>query len=329
MILPLTIQDVSFEIGGIRLIKDLNCTLEAGPRTMILGANGAGKSLFLRLCHGLIRPTTGRVLWQGAKGRDPADAQAMVFQRPVMLRRSVAANVDYALKLRGMAAAERRAAVEDALGHTGLRRLADNPARVLSVGEQQKLALARAWALQPEVLFLDEPTASLDPTATHAVEQIINAIDAAGTRIVMTTHDLGQARRLGDEVMFLNRGRLLEKTPAERFFSEPENDLAQAFLKGELLWWQRGRDNLKKNRPNREDNDDEKADDGNGNGIGGACLCRAWGRSGGGGNVHHRRLDHLDPELRPLRLHPAPVHHQDGYHGPRHRRRHRTGGSSG
>ena len=251
MILPLTFQDVSFEIGGIRLIKDLNCTLEAGPRTMILGANGAGKSLFLRLCHGLIRPTTGRVLWQGAKGRDPADAQAMVFQRPVMLRRSVAANVDYALKLRGMAAAERRAAVEDALGHTGLRRLADNPARVLSVGEQQKLALARAWALQPEVLFLDEPTASLDPAATHAVEQIINAIDAAGTRIVMTTHDLGQARRLGDEVMFLNRGRLLEKTPAERFFSEPENDLAQAFLKGQLLWWQRGRDNLKKNRPNR------------------------------------------------------------------------------
>mgnify|MGYP001409973416 FL=1 len=236
MILPLTFQNVSFEIGGIRLIKDLNCTLEAGPRTMILGANGAGKSLFLRLCHGLIRPTTGRVLWQGAKGRDPADAQAMVFQRPVMLRRSVAANVDYALKLRGMAAAERRAAVEDALGHTGLRRLADNPARVLSVGEQQKLALARAWALQPEVLFLDEPTASLDPAATHAVEQIINAIDAAGTRIVMTTHDLGQARRLGDEVMFLNRGRLLEKAPAERFFSEPENDLAQAFLKGELLW---------------------------------------------------------------------------------------------
>ena len=249
MILPLTFRDVSLEIGGTRLIKDLNCTLEAGPRTMILGANGAGKSLFLRLCHGLIRPTTGRVLWQGAKGRDPADAQAMVFQRPVMLRRSVAANVDYALKLRGMAAAERRAAVEDALGHTGLRRLSLTPARVLSIGEQQKLALARAWALQPEVLFLDEPTASLDPTATHAVEQIINAIDAAGTRIVMTTHDLGQARRLGDEVMFLNRGRLLEIAPADRFFKQPENDLAQAFLKGELLWRERGRDNLKRKPP--------------------------------------------------------------------------------
>ncbi|MFQ5764359.1 MAG: AAA family ATPase, partial [Rhodospirillales bacterium] len=168
------------------------------------------------------------------------------FQRPVMLRRSVAANVDYALKLRGMPAAERRAAVDDALGHTGLRRLAGMSARVLSTGEQQKLALARAWALQPEVLFLDEPTASLDPAATHAVEQIINAIDAAGTRIIMTTHDLGQARRLGDEVLFLHRGRILEKAPAERFFEKPENDLAQAFVKGELLWWRLGKDNRKR-----------------------------------------------------------------------------------
>ncbi len=248
-ILPLVLDDVSLEIVGIRLIKDLSCAFEAGPRTVILGANGAGKSLFLRLCHGLIRPTTGRVLWKGAKGRDPAKAQAMVFQRPVMLRRSVAANVDYALKLRGMAAAERRAAVEDALGYTGLRRLADTQARVLSTGEQQKLALARAWALQPEVLFLDEPTASLDPAATHAVEQIINAIDAAGTRIVMTTHDLGQARRLADEVLFLHRGRLLEMAPAEKFFTAPDNDLAQAFVKGDLVWWQPGEANRRKESP--------------------------------------------------------------------------------
>lgn len=235
MILPLTFQDVSFEIGGIRLIKDLNCTLEAGSRTMILGANGAGKSLFLRLCHGLIRPTTGRVLWQGAKGRDPADAQAMVFQRPVMLRRSVAANVDYALKLRGMAAAERRAAVEDALGHTGLRRLSLTPARVLSIGEQQKLALARAWALQPEVLFLDEPTASLDPAATRAVEELVLRIHQAGTKIVMTTHDLGQARRLAEEVLFLHHGRLIERGPAEAFFAAPRTPEAAAFIKGELV----------------------------------------------------------------------------------------------
>ena len=143
----------------------------------------------------------------------------------------------------------RCALVEEALRRAGLNRFATTSARVLSFGEQQRLALARSWALRPQVLFLDEPTASLAPAATHAVEQIINAIDAAGTRIVMTTHDLGQARRLGDEVMFLNRGRLLEKALAERFFSEPENDLAQAFLKGELLWWQRGRDNLKRNPP--------------------------------------------------------------------------------
>ncbi len=250
MILPLVLDDVSFEIGGTRLIKDISCTLEAGPRTIILGANGAGKSLLLRLCHGLLKPSAGRILWRGAKGRDTAQdlakAQAMVFQRPVMLRRSVFANIDYALKLKGMPPAERRAAAFDALGHTGLRRLADTQARVLSTGEQQKLALARAWALQPEVLFLDEPTASLDPSATHAVEEIINAIHTAGTRIIMTTHDLGQARRLADEVMFLHRGRLLEMAPADKFFEQPQNDLAQAFIKGELLWWQPGRDNRKR-----------------------------------------------------------------------------------
>ena len=252
MILPMALDDVTLEIGGRRLIKEVSCTLEAGPRTVILGANGAGKSLFLRLCHGLIKPTSGRVLWRGAKGRNPAESQAMVFQRPVMLRRSAAANVDYALKLKGMPAAERRIAIDDALGHTGLRRLAATPARVLSTGEQQKLALARAWALQPEVLFLDEPTASLDPSATHAVEEIINAIHAAGTRIIMTTHDLGQAKRLADEVLFLNRGRLLEKTPADQFFKQPENDLAQAFINGELLWWQPGRDNRKQQGKTKE-----------------------------------------------------------------------------
>ncbi len=245
MILPLEIDNVSFEIGGMKLLKEISFTLEAGPRTLVLGANGAGKSLFLRLCHGLIKPTAGRVLWLGADGGDPSRAQAMVFQRPVMLRRSVAANVAYALKLKGVTRAERPAIIDDVLGHTGLRRLADQPARVLSAGEQQKLALARAWALRPEVLFLDEPTASLDPAAIHAVEEIINAIHAAGTSIVMTTHDLPQAGRLADEVLFLNRGRLLEKGPAEQFFTEPENDLAQAFIRGELLWWHKGKDNLK------------------------------------------------------------------------------------
>ncbi len=246
-ILPLELEDVSFEAGGKRLIKDFSCRFEAGPRTVIIGPNGAGKSLLLRLCHGLIRPTAGRVRWQGA---DAAAKQAMVFQRPVMLRRSAAANVDYGLKLRGVPKQQRAAIVDDMLGRTGLRRLADRPARVLSFGEQQKLALARVWALKPEVLFLDEPTASLDPAATHAVEELIDAVHREGTRIVMTTHDLGQARRIADEVLFIHRGRLLERAPAARFFEKPQNDLAQAFVRGELLWWRLGKDRQSLDKPN-------------------------------------------------------------------------------
>ena len=246
-ILPLSLDNVSYEIGGVRLIKDMTCTFEAGPRTAIIGPNGAGKSLFLRLCHGLIRPSTGKVSWHAnnADGQAPGDAQAMVFQRPVMLRRSVSANVDFALKLKGIARDERVRRIDDVLARAGLRRLKDQPARVLSFGEQQKLALARAWALRPQVLFLDEPTASLDPAATHSVEEIIEAIHGEGTRIILTTHDLGQAKRLSDEVIFLHRGRMLERAPTEQFFTEPKNDLAQAFVRGELLWWRLGKDNRK------------------------------------------------------------------------------------
>ncbi len=238
-ILPLELDNVSFEGGGKKLIKDFSHSFGAGPRTVILGPNGAGKSLLLRLCHGLLAPSTGNVRWRGDLGDEAVVHQAMVFQRPVMLRRTVAANVAYALNLRGVPRLERHERVADALKRTGLSRLADKPARVLSFGEQQKLALARAWALRPKVLFLDEPTASLDPAATHSIEEVIAAFHAAGTRIIMTTHDLGQAKRIGDEVMFMHRGRLLEFSPAEKFFAGPQNDLADAFLRGELLWWKR------------------------------------------------------------------------------------------
>jgi tungstate transport system ATP-binding protein len=236
-ILPLELKDVNFVARGMRLIKDMNLALIAGPRTAVIGPNGAGKSLLLRLCHGLLQPSSGRISWQTTSGQDAADHQAMVFQRPVMLRRSAAANIDYALGLKGIHGSERRERIDAALARAGLRRLADQPARLMSFGEQQRLALARAWALQPQVLFLDEATASLDPAATHAVEEMIHAIHAEGTRIVMTTHDLGQAKRLSDEVIFMHRGRMLERAPTAKFFDAPENDLAQAFVKGELLWW--------------------------------------------------------------------------------------------
>lgn len=238
-ILPLELRSVNFEAQGKHLIKDISCTFEQGLRTIIIGPNGAGKSLFLRLCHGLLQPASGQVVWHGGVEQDVIRSQGMVFQRPVMLRRSVHANVDYALSVRGVPRKMRNTIIDEVLQRTGLSRFASYPARQLSFGEQQRLALARAWALQPQILFLDEPTASLDPPATHLVEQIIEAMHNAGTRIVMTTHDLGQARRLADEVMFLHRGRLLEHAPADVFFEQPRNDLARAFVHGELLWWHR------------------------------------------------------------------------------------------
>jgi tungstate transport system ATP-binding protein len=160
----------------------------------------------------------------------------MVFQHPVMLRRSARANIDYALRLHRIPRRLRAARIGDVLADTGLGPLADQAARQLSIGEQQRLALARAWATAPDVLFLDEPTASLDPAATRAVEEIISAIDLTGTKIVMTTHDLGQARRLADEIVFLHRGRLLEHRPAADFFAGPATAEAAAFVAGRLLW---------------------------------------------------------------------------------------------
>lgn len=238
-ILPLELKNVWFRTNTMPLIKDMNLRVEGAKRVIILGPNGAGKSLLLRICHGLVRPTEGQVIWHGPAA-EPARHQAMVFQRPIMLRRSVRANVAYALALKGIPARRRHDIVEEALDRTGIRRLADQSARTLSFGEQQKLAFSRVWALKPKVLFLDEPTASLDPSATHIIENVIEAIHALGTTIVMISHDFGQAERLADEVLFLHRGRLLEQSPAAAFFKHPKNDLAQAFMRGELLWWRRG-----------------------------------------------------------------------------------------
>lgn len=235
-VLPLHLEGVGFGIGGRELLAGVSFTLFPRGRTVVMGPNGAGKSLLLRLCHGLLRPTTGRIRWESTHEGHVRDSQAMVFQRPVLLRRSVAANVDHALAVRGVARRRRRTMTDEALGRAGLLALASRPARVLSGGEQQRLAIARAWALRPQVLFLDEPTSSLDPAATRTVEDLVFAIDRAGTKVVMTTHDLGQAHRIADEVLFLHRGRLVEHTAAARFFDYPESEAARAFVAGELLW---------------------------------------------------------------------------------------------
>ena len=235
-LLPLRLENVVFMRGGRRIIDGVSLVLEGGPRTVIVGPNGAGKSVLLRLCHGLLAPTTGKIAWSTTEPPGAPRRQALVFQRPVLLRRSAHANVAYGLKVAGLPATERGRRAHEALAKVGLDGLAYRAARVLSGGEQQKVALARALALNPEVLFLDEPTANLDPGATHEIESVVAAMHAAGTKIVMVTHNLGQARRMGDEVLFLHRGRLLERTPADRFFKRPASAEAAQFLEGELPW---------------------------------------------------------------------------------------------
>lgn len=228
--LPIRAEGLSYAAGGVAILGDVSLEIAAGPPLLIIGPNGAGKSVLLRLLHGLLLPSAGRVTPEAPiRG-------GMVFQRPVLLRRSVLANVRYPLALAGVPRAERGARAAAALERVGLAALAGRPARLLSGGEQQRLALARVAALAPPVLFLDEPCASLDPGATRAVEEIVAGIAAGGCKIVMTTHDLGQARRLAGEVVFLHRGRVLEFAPAAQFFRGPATAAAAAFLEGELLW---------------------------------------------------------------------------------------------
>ena len=231
--LPIELVKVAAAPGGTPVLAGIDLVLDAGGRTVLLGPNGAGKSTLLRVLHGLIPPSAGSINW----GRDNARprGQAMVFQRPVLLRRSAYENIRYALDLAGVRGDEVDDRIAEALDEVGLLALSARPARVLSGGEQQKLAFARVWALRPEVLFLDEPTASLDPAAARSVEKIIVDIHKRGTTIVMTTHNLVQAKRLADDILFLHAGRVTERTPAREFFAQPRSHEAADFLEGERL----------------------------------------------------------------------------------------------
>jgi tungstate transport system ATP-binding protein len=232
--LPIRFENVSFAVRDTRVISDLEWAIGGTGTTTLLGPNGAGKTTLLRIAMGLIRPTSGRVTWGGCENVSPT-RRAFLFQRPAMLRRSAAGNVRYALAAAGVPRAERNARATTLLTQVGLEGFGERPARQLSGGEQQRLALARALARDPAILFLDEPTASLDPAATKSIEDIIRTIAARGVRVVVSTHDLGQARRLANEAVLMHRGRIVETGKAGPFFDAPSTEEARRFLNGDLL----------------------------------------------------------------------------------------------
>ncbi len=232
--LPLMFSEVAIVAGGVTILDDISLMLGPGAPTVLIGPNGSGKTTLLRAAMGLIPVTHGRITW-GGREASPPDRRAILFQRPTMLRRSAAGNVRYALAAAGVPRHRRAGRAAELLADVGLEGLERRPARRLSGGEQQRLALARALARDPALLFLDEPTASLDPAATKAIEDIVRTVAARGVKVVMSTHDLGQAKRLAGDVVLLHRGRLIESRPASEFFATPRTQEAHTFIAGELL----------------------------------------------------------------------------------------------
>ena len=232
--LPLIFADVSVLAGEVTILNRISLTFDAGTPTVLIGPNGSGKTTLLRAAMGLIPASRGRITWGGRENATP-EKRAIMFQRPVMLRRSVAGNIEYALKAANTPLALLAERTSHLLKVVGLEPLAQRPARRLSGGEQQRLALARALARAPTILFLDEPTASLDPHATKSIEDVIRDVAQLGVKVVMSTHDLGQAKRMAGDIVLLHRGQLIEHAPASEFFDNPRTPEARRFIAGELL----------------------------------------------------------------------------------------------
>ena len=232
-----TLCNAGVRFGSVQALQGISLTLRRGERLALVGANGSGKTSLLRLLHGLLNCSSGTAEYGArATGGPPVPVAAMVFQHPFLLHLSVRRNVLLGLWLRGVPKAARAARCDEALQRVGLLGLAQRPANALSGGQQQRLSLARAWALQPDLLYLDEPTASLDPSAKREVEALIETIAADGVTVVMSTHNLGQAKRLATRVLYLEGGRLIVDLPVDRFFNDALPLEAAQFLKGELPW---------------------------------------------------------------------------------------------
>jgi len=232
--LPIEFSGVDIDVGELKVLRQISISIEPGAPTVLIGPNGSGKTTFLRVAMGLTAPSKGRVMWCG-HSQSPPVRRAIVFQRPVMLRRSAFGNLHYALASAGVPRSARRRRANELLSLVDLAGLGDRPARRLSGGEQQRLAIARALAREPHVLLLDEPTASLDPAATKSIEELVRSVSASGVKVVMATHDLGEARRLAGDIVLLHRGTIVERAAVDQFFNSPATKEAQAFLAGELL----------------------------------------------------------------------------------------------
>ncbi|WP_299417964.1 ATP-binding cassette domain-containing protein [uncultured Sulfitobacter sp.] len=231
---PLKVRGAATVRRGRRLVGPVDLELGGAGATVVMGPNGSGKTSLLRLLHGSARLTEGSIAW-ACDAAQAQRAQGFVFQRPVMLRRSVLENLIYPLRTRGVEKATACKRAEDWAVRVGLEAMLEQSATSLSGGEQQKLALARAMISEPELLFLDEPTAALDGRATREVESVLQQARMAGTRLILSTHDLGQARRLADEVLFMMHGKIHEQASAAQFFDTPASVQAQAFLRGDIV----------------------------------------------------------------------------------------------
>jgi tungstate transport system ATP-binding protein len=238
-LLPLVVQNLSYKVNEKLLLDNINATVNSTGVSVVLGANGAGKSLFVRLLHGLLPSEQQTIKWNDqVLDLVIRKRQALVFQKPILLKRSVSANIEFVLsksilKPRTSDLIQQRDAV---LHEAGLFDQRNQPARLLSGGEQQRLALARALATKPEVLLLDEPTASLDAATTFQIETRLELARDKGVKIFLVTHDIAQARRLADDVMFMHGGRLIEHSVSNEFFNHPSSEPAKAYLEGRLLF---------------------------------------------------------------------------------------------
>lgn len=232
--LSVRLNNVCVKRRGKMILGPVDLQLSGGGVTIVLGPNGAGKTTLLKVMHGVERISAGTVSWSAPSDK-AQQAQAYVFQRPIMLRRTVGQNLAYPLQLLGLPKAQIAEQVADWAGQIGLTDVLDHPAPRLSGGEKQKLALGRALIRRPEVLFLDEPCANLDGRSTREIETVLRSANEAGTRIIMTTHNLGQARRLADDVVFLLNGCIHEQGQAPEMFAAPQTTAAQAFFQGDIV----------------------------------------------------------------------------------------------